>query len=119
MDTSRDKLQIQYVCNILPYLGALEKEQRNGRPLSEDVVMRLTSNLDRNGGYNITTDDFFYFCLSCWFTEPAKHVGTVRANSEGLPKEITRVDKEKFSSNFFYNSQKKLYASKLLFVQTE
>ena len=45
-------------------------------------------------------------------------VGTVRVNSKGLPKEITRDDKEKFSSNFFYNSPKKLYASKL-YVQTE
>ena len=34
-------------------------------------------------------------------------VGTVRANSKGLPKEITRGDKEAFSSNFFYNSPKK------------
>ena len=36
-----------------------KSKQRNGRPLSEDVVMRLTSNLDKNGGYKITTDDFF------------------------------------------------------------
>ena len=49
----------KYVCNILPSFGVLEKEQRKGRPLFEDVVMRLTSNLDRNGGYNITTDNFF------------------------------------------------------------
>ena len=40
----------KYVCNILPYLDALEEEQRNGRLLSEDVVMRLTNKLDRNGG---------------------------------------------------------------------
>ena len=53
----------KYVCNILPYLGALEKEQRNGRPLSEDVVMRLTSNLNRNGGYNITTDNFLFLFI--------------------------------------------------------
>ena len=32
--------------------------------------------------------------------------GTVCANSKGLPKEITRGDKEKFSSHFFYNSPK-------------
>ena len=40
----------KYVCNIFPYLSVLEKEQRNGRPFSEDVVMRPTSKLDRNGG---------------------------------------------------------------------
>ena len=33
-------------------------------------------------------------------------VGTVRANSKDLQKEITRGDKEKFSSRFFYNSPK-------------
>ena len=32
----------KYVFNILPYLGALEKEQRNGKPLAEDVVLKLT-----------------------------------------------------------------------------
>ena len=35
----------KYVYNILPYLGALEREQRDGRPLAEDVVMRLTQNI--------------------------------------------------------------------------
>ena len=40
----------KYVCNIFPYLSVLEKEQRNGRPFSEDVVMRSTNKLDRNGG---------------------------------------------------------------------
>ena len=44
--------------------------------------------------------------------------GTVRANSKGLSKEITRADKELFSSNFFNNSQKNMYTSKLP-VQTE
>ena len=48
----------KYVCNFLPYLGALEKEQKNGFPLSEDVVMRLTSYLPRSGAYNITADNF-------------------------------------------------------------
>ena len=55
------ELSYKYVCNILPYLGDLEKGKRNGRPLSEDVVIRLPSNSDRNGGYNITTDKFFTF----------------------------------------------------------
>ena len=96
------------VCNILPYLGALEKEQRNGRPLSEDVVMRLTSNLDRNGGYNITTDNFFtcVHLAGLLSQQNTTIVGTVRANSKGFPKEITRGNKEKFSSRFFYNFPK-------------
>ncbi|CAK8681971.1 unnamed protein product [Clavelina lepadiformis] len=96
----------KYVCNILPYLGALEKDQRNGRPLAEDVVMRLTSNLDRNGGYNITTDNFFTSLNLAGLLSQRNMtiVGTVRSNSKGLPKEITRGEEEKFSSKFFYNS---------------
>ena len=43
---------------IFPYLGALEKEQQNGKPLAEDVVMRLTKSFHRKR-YHITTDDFF------------------------------------------------------------
>ena len=98
----------KYVCNILPYLGALEKEQRNGRPLSEDVVMRLTSKLDRKGGYNITTDNFFtsVHLTGSLSQQNMTIVGTVRANSKGHSKEITRGDKEKLSNRFFYNSPK-------------
>ena len=93
----------KYVCNILPCLGTLEKEQRNGRPLSEIVVMRLTSNLDKNGGYNITTDNFFtsVYLAGLLSQQNMTIVGTVCANIK-----ITRGDKEKFSSCFFYNSPK-------------
>ena len=96
------------VCNILPYLGALKTEERNGRPLSEDIVMRLTSKLGRNGGYNITTDDFFtsVHLAGLLSQQNMTIVGTVCANSKGLPKEITRGDNEKFSSRFFYNTPK-------------
>ena len=98
----------KHVCNILPYLGALEKEQRNGRPLSEDVVMRLTRNLDRNVRYNITADNFFtsVYLAGLLSQQNMTIVGTVCANSKGLPEEITIRDKEKLSGNFFYNSQK-------------
>ena len=37
----------------------MEKEQQNGILLSEDVVMRLIINVDRNGGYNSKIDKFF------------------------------------------------------------
>ena len=95
----------KYVGNILPCLGALEKDQRNGRPLAEDVVMRLTSNLDRNGGYNITTDNFFtsVHLAGLLSQRNITIVGTVRSNSNGLSKEITRGEEEKFSSKFFHN----------------
>ena len=48
----------KYVCNILLYLGTLEKEQRNGKPLAEDVVMRPIAGFHKRG-YNVTTDNFF------------------------------------------------------------
>ena len=98
----------------------MEKEQQNGRTLSEDVVMRLTSNLDRNGGYYITTDNFFtsVYLAGLLSQKNMTIVGTVRANSKDLPKEITTGNKEKFFSNFFLQFPKKLHASKLS-VQTE
>ena len=49
----------KYVYNIFPYLGALEREQRDGRPLAEDVVIRLAQSIHKQGGYNVTTDNFF------------------------------------------------------------
>ena len=48
----------KFVCNILPYLGALENKKQNGKPLAEEVVMRLTKSFHRNK-YNITMDNFF------------------------------------------------------------
>ena len=70
--------------------------------------MRLTSNSDRNGGYNITTDNFFtsVYLAGLLSQENMTIVATVRANSKGFPNEITGGVKKKFSSNFFYNFQK-------------
>ena len=52
------EVESKYVYNLLPYLGAFEKEQRNGKPLAEDVVMRLTESIHNKAGYNVTTDNF-------------------------------------------------------------
>ena len=41
--------ETKYVYNILPYLGAIEKETRNGKTLAEDVVQRLTGGLQNKG----------------------------------------------------------------------
>ena len=51
-------VETKYVVNILPYLGAVEKPNRRGRRLSEDVVNRLAEPVF-NKGYNLTMDNFF------------------------------------------------------------
>ena len=98
----------KYACNILPYLGALEKEQRNGKPLAEDVVMRLTKSFYRKG-YNSTTDNFFTTVKVAGLMQEkgTTLIGTVRANVKGIPKEINKGGNEKFSSTFFFNDDKK------------
>ena len=97
------EVKSKYVCNLLPYLEALEKNQRNGKTLAEDVVMRLTDCLQRNRGYNITTDNFFSSVKVAALLQSKEItvVGTVRANSKGLSKEITGNSKEKCSNKFF------------------
>ena len=98
----------KYVCNILPYLGALGKEQRNGKPLAEDVVMRLTAGFHKRG-YNVTTNIFFTTVKVAELLQEKNTtlVGTVRANVKGIPKKITKGGNEKFSSKFFFNEDKK------------
>ena len=102
------EVKSKYVCNLFPYLGALEKNQRNGKTLAEDVVMRLTDCLQKNRGYNITTDNFFTSIQVAALLQSKEItvVGTVRANCKGLPQEITSNSKENFSSKFFYNANK-------------
>ena len=62
--------------------------------------MRLTSNVDRNGGHNTATDNFF---TNKHFTgllsqQNVTTVGKFCANSKGLPRKITRGQEEKFFS---------------------
>lgn len=52
------EVESKYVCNIIPYLGATERQQRGVTPLGEDVVLRLIKPY-KNKGYNVTTDNFF------------------------------------------------------------
>jgi hypothetical protein len=48
----------KFVYNVLPYLGAYDKETRQGVGIAEDAVLRLMRGLlDR--GYNVTADNFF------------------------------------------------------------
>ena len=97
------EVKSKYVCNLLPYLGALEKKQRNGKTLAEDVVMRFTDCLQRNRGYNITTDKFFISVQAAALLQSKKItvVGTLHGISKEPPKEITGSCRERFSSEFF------------------
>ena len=48
----------KYVYNILPYLGILEKDERQGQRLADYVVNLLVEPLKKRS-YNITCDNFF------------------------------------------------------------
>ena len=85
------EVESKYVYNLLPHLGAFEKEQRNGKPLAEDVVMRLTESIHNKADYNVTADNFFtsVHVASVLQQKKITIVGTVRNNNKGLTKEMT------------------------------
>ena len=101
----------KYVYNILQYLGALERKQKNGRPLAEDVVMRLTQSIHNQGGYNVTTDNFFasVYLATLLLEKKISMVGTMRSNSKGLTKFMTKNDKELHKSSFFSMMAKRYF----------
>ena len=91
---------------MLPYLGALEKNDRMRQPLADYVVLRLIDPL-KNKGYNITTDNFFTSTrlANALAVKKTTMVGTLRANSKGLP-EITKNNTPKlFESEFWYHEK--------------
>ena len=93
--------------NLQPYLGAQEKESRQGVPLAQDVVLRLVSP-EKSKEYNITTDNFF---TNVGLAEKLKAivitvVGTIRANSKGITKAMTApVKGDTNKSTFYYNEK--------------
>ena len=82
----------KYVCNLLPYLGSVEREERGDKSLANHVVHKLAHHLF-NKGYNITTDNFFTNVQLARELKDKKTslVGTVRSNSKGLPKQLTDI----------------------------
>ena len=70
--------------------------------------MRLTDCLQRNRGYNVTTDNPFTSVQVAALLQSKEItvVKTVRGNSKALPKEITGSSKKRFCSKFFYNANK-------------
>lgn len=95
----------KYVYNMIPYVGACERQSRDGRPLATDVVFRLMQGL-LHKGYNVTTDNFFTSpllassLLQCGTTT----VGTMRCNRRGVPEMFKVASINQFDSVFYWNS---------------
>ena len=93
------ELESKYMVNLRPYLGAQEKESKQGDPLAQDVVLRLVSPV-KSKGYNFTTDNFFTSLAL------AEKVRTVRTNSKDIIKiMIDPVKDGTNKSTFYYNDQ--------------
>lgn len=94
----------KYRFNQFPYLGAIEKDSRNGERLGDFVVKKLANPLF-NYGYNITCDSLFTsISLSKFLLEKKTTiVGTVRMNSRFLSdqhkKKLSLYDSEFFINN--------------------
>ena len=76
------EVESKYVVNLQPYLGAQEKESRQGVPLAQDVVLQLVSPV-KSKGYNITTDNFFTsVALFYMYNKNKVGVGCSRPNGQ-------------------------------------
>ena len=101
------EVESKYMVNLRPYLGAQEKESRQGVPLAQDVVLRLVSPV-KSKEYNNTTDNFFTSVALAEKLEAIATtvVGTVRANSKSITKAMTAPVKGGTNkSKFYYNDK--------------
>ena len=101
------EVESKYVVNLLPYLGAQEKESSQGVLLAQHAVPRLVSPV-KFKGYNITTDKFFTsVALAEKFEAIATTVvGIVRANSKDNTKAMTAPVKGGTNKSTFYYNDK-------------
>ena len=83
----------KYVSNIIPHLGAQEKNERGGVPLAESVVMKLAQHVTGKK-YNITCDNFFTSLQLAkrLANEKISIVETMRKNRRELSKETTEAE---------------------------
>lgn len=107
-------VETKYVINIIPYLGAQERDERGDTPLAESVVLKLIQPV-RGLGYNICCDNFFT-SLPLAHKLAAQHstslIGTIRKNRRELCNSMTEAKKgNTLRSSFFWNE-----AFKALFV---
>ena len=65
--------------------------------------MRLTQSIHNQGGYNVTTDNFFtsVYLAALLLEKKISMVDTVRSNSKGLTKFMTKNDNELHKNSFF------------------
>ena len=101
------EVESKYVVNLQPYLGAQEKESRQGVPLAQDVVLRLVSPV-KFKGYNITTKNILTSVALAKKLETIATtvVGTVRANNKGITKAMTAPVKGGTNKSTFYYNDK-------------
>ena len=80
------KVELKYIINITPYLGAQQKQSRES-PLAESVVIKIVEPV-QNKGYTVTTDNFFtsFELAKKLQKEGMSIIKTVCANSKHLPK---------------------------------
>ena len=100
------EVESKYIINILPYLGAQEKERRNGKSLAEDVVLRLVEPI-RGYGYNICVDNFFASLSLARMLKSVNitMVGTMRKNRRELSSEMTAPNLPLHESTFYWQSE--------------
>ena len=86
-------VETKYVSNIDVYLGAQEKEQRDGVPLAESVVVNLCKHI-KGKGYNITRDNFFtsLSVAEKLARDKLSIVGTIRKSRRQLCKKMTELE---------------------------
>ena len=100
-------VETKYVANIIPYLGAQEREERGGTPLAESVMLKLTDKI-KGKGYNITCDNFF---TSLPVAEKLARnkisiVGTIRKNRRELSFQMTQPLPDKiYHSRFMWHDR--------------
>ena len=84
-------VETKYVANIVPYLGAQERQERGGTPLAESVLVKLTEKV-KEKGYNITCDNFFMSLSAAEKLARNKIsiVGTIRKNRRELSPQMTQ-----------------------------
>ena len=72
--------------------------------------MRLIQSIHNQGGYNVTTDNFFtrVYLATLLLKKKILMVGMVKSNSKGLTKFMTKNDNELHKSSFFFNDDKEI-----------
>ena len=105
--------ETKYIYNIMPYLGALEKEARNGMKLADYVVKKLISPI-LNKAYNVTCDNYFTSLglANELSNNKTTMVGTLRVNSKGIPTELKNEKLDLHASSFYYNAKNAVLLTK-------